>query len=98
MSERMTDERLAEIELEIEFVDIGHALVDLNVEQELLQALETEREYSGSADLLLDGAKHRIAELEKAHDKIITDGIEIVEGRDARIEELEAALEQGDSG
>ncbi len=35
----------------------------------------------------------RCAELELAHDKAITNGIEIVKGRDARIKELEAQLD-----
>ena len=86
MSKRMAKKRLAEIEEFYAGVSAGFMSV------EVLRALQAECEYSGSVDLLLAGAKHRITELELAHDKALADGIEIVAGRDARIVELEECL------
>ena len=39
-----------------------------------------------------ESATKRIEQLEKAHDKAVADGMEIVKGRDKRIAELEAEL------
>ena len=46
-----------------------------------------------SHEIRANEAENRIAELERAHDKAIADGIEIVKGRDERIAELTNMLE-----
>ncbi len=65
MIDRVTDERLAIIEAGFGFEE--------DIIAELLQALKAEHEYSGSADLLLAGAKKRVGELKSMLEDVVNE-------------------------